>query len=397
MDPETSLSPKQGEGRNHAHCQTWKFGGFGCNVLALGLLALLLMIQGQLSLQHSSQFLEKQNFERGTGEKKEWICSYGELVKSLVAETALHANKTNGEDDLDHYNWQDFDYDGPRYKPRSGSNRTVSLCAVAKNEEAYLDEWWLYYKALGVSTLYLYENDESPTLRQWAKIQNKSSSNVHYVHFPTGNNKWPQRMAYHQCLIRSVSDGHTWAALFDLDEYLLLRHHLHIVDFLEEYAMNGSVVVSWMMFGTNNAEAYSPQPVTKRFTKRHPDPDSMVKTIALLSDVDLGKIPEEHFVHLKSGRRSFDTDGNDLTHQAISPYRASNLALLFHYRFKSFKEYIAKRERGDGATGKPKEKLIQAAKERRGIVSGSVYDDSMWEKMKDYVPKYALYDILYPT
>jgi hypothetical protein len=193
-----------------------------------------------------------------------------------------------------------------------------------------------------------------------------------------------------------MSDGHTWSAIFDIDEFLMMYQHRHIVDLLEEYASNASLVINWRLFGADGWQSYSPQPVSKRFRIRAADPHRHVKTIAYLSDVDMRFKPQAHHVILKKGKKSFDTSGNDVTGTNQNSHKPSDIALLYHFRTKSFKENIAKHERGRVDYGKVDSFMVKRAKQRKEDIENPVYDDSMWSKLKEYVPQYALYDILYP-
>ena len=36
----------------------------------------------------------------------------------------------------------------------------IALCAIAKNENLYIQEWVKYYKDLGISKIFLYDNND---------------------------------------------------------------------------------------------------------------------------------------------------------------------------------------------------------------------------------------------
>ena len=39
--------------------------------------------------------------------------------------------------------------------------------------------------------------------------------------------------------------------VIDIDEFLVMRKHRHVADFLEEYCEAGAVLLSWLVFGTS--------------------------------------------------------------------------------------------------------------------------------------------------
>ena len=87
-------------------------------------------------------------------------------------------------------------------------------------------------------------------------------------------------------------DDHTWLAFFDVDEFLVLKKHDTINDFLMSHLPMGSLAISWYIFGTGNRDLYAPLPVTKRFmyrdgvdkNDRHPSAWHNVKSIVKTSD-----------------------------------------------------------------------------------------------------------------
>ena len=68
--------------------------------------------------------------------------------------------------------------------PKSNPSRWVIpnyfavVCAIALNEEPYIDEWINYNRVLGFSHIYIYDNSENYSLK------NKESDFVTVIHFP---------------------------------------------------------------------------------------------------------------------------------------------------------------------------------------------------------------------
>ena len=86
---------------------------------------------------------------------------------------------------------------------------------------------------------------------------------------------------------------HTWMAFFDVDEFLVLKKHDTVNEFLMQHLRRGSLAISWYIFGTGFRDVYAPLPVTKRFMyrdglekhERHPQWHN-VKSIMLTADYD---------------------------------------------------------------------------------------------------------------
>ena len=77
-----------------------------------------------------------------------------------------------------------------------------------------------------------------------------------------------------------------------VDEFLVLKKHNTLNDFLEQHLRKGSLAISWFIFGTGFRDTYAPLPVTKRFlyrdgthpNDRHKQQWSNVKSILKCSD-----------------------------------------------------------------------------------------------------------------
>lgn len=85
-------------------------------------------------------------------------------------------------------------------------------CVIIKNEEAYLDEWIDYHRAVGFTHFYIYDNSYHFDLQQWAEEQKDYGRPVTVYHMP-GNSK--QHSAYHvRTFIRYPSPrSHSFACL----------------------------------------------------------------------------------------------------------------------------------------------------------------------------------------
>jgi hypothetical protein len=326
-----------------------------------------------------------------------------------VVGTTTTATATTGDSGNNHHHTEEHGgQDG-------GGNTTTTavICMVAKGEEAYIDEFVDYHFGLGFVHVYVYDNSQDNDLKQWGDAKNKallqfhSSSNnsshpsVDVKHFPQQS---PQSPAYLECAKRALADGHTYAAFIDGDEFIVLLQHTHIVSFLNDYCNRdgqGALALHWRVMGTGGQEVYSPQPLTKRFRYRTAlNGSDTIKSIARLEHVDLTKLPHAHYPQMKAGYKRLATSGKRSTdHRSPEPGSSLDVAVIYHYSYKSYREYLIKRSvRGRAtvnATDASHAGLIQQAKEKK-IPVGVVRDDTAWEAMKLVVPKYRHYDELFP-
>lgn len=291
------------------------------------------------------------------------------------------------------------------------STRKALMCAIVKDEEAYIDEWVDYHYALGFDKIRIYDNSDLNEMKFYGK---KKGDHVDVIHYPGAAPAAEcelQRTVYRDCARKAVEEGvYTWAAFFDVDEFLVLKKHEDVHDMLEEHLQRGALAINWYFFEpTQNDVLYSPLPVTKRFMHRTNRSD-IIKSIVKLSDFDLGKT-DRCYVHnfpLKGGvLHGF----NGETFPGIwNREGTEDVAMLHHYKKKSYKEYVRKRLRGradkDNSTlvkddiadaQRLFEDALASGHNSTEIEKELVFDDSAWQILKKNVPEYAVFDTLYST
>jgi hypothetical protein len=188
------------------------------------------------------------------------------------------------------------------------SSAKSSLCAIVKDAEPYLDEWIDYHFGLGFHTIYLIDNSEKHELLQW---QNKRRAKGYSVRVLPKPGTHRQMYGYHMC-VSEFKEEHTYMAFFDVDEFLVLKKHSNIDDFLVQHLPRGALSISWYIFGSGNTTMYSPIPVTKRFMYRDgTSPDDRhkvgfdVKSILMLKDY--GGFPQSPH-SMKTNKRKAGSD-----------------------------------------------------------------------------------------
>ena len=141
---------------------------------------------------------------------------------------------------------------------------STALCGIVKDSEPYLDEWVDYHFGLGFHTIYLIDNSKEHELRTWQDKRRKAGYSVRVMPKP-GSHR--QMYGYHMCAAEH-KDEHTYMAFMDVDEFLVLRKHETIDQMLADHLPEGSLAISWYVFGSSGTTTYAPLPVTKRFTLR---------------------------------------------------------------------------------------------------------------------------------
>jgi hypothetical protein len=216
-------------------------------------------------------------------------------------------------------------------------NMKVALVCIAKNEDNYIQEWIDYNLKLGFDHIFIYRNN-------W-KFES-SNKNVTVIDFP---GEVMQLHAYNDFIKNNVGK-YDWTAFFDVDEFLVLKKHYSVKDFIKDYENNFSIAINWVVFGDNGLTEiiennYS---VLERFTKRQIGVERHVKTITKITDNV--RYVNPHFANIswvspegKSGNGPFHPNGSD------------EIAQINHYLCKTKKEYIEKMNRGRADAPFPRE------------------------------------------
>ena len=144
----------------------------------------------------------------------------------------------------------------------------LAICAIFRDESAYLAEWIAFHRLIGVDHFVLYDNgsrdqpervlapyldDGSVTLRDW----------------PVPFHQYAQRDAYADCIERT-RNGVRWLALIDIDEFLFSPASPTLPPVLERYEEYPAVVAHWQIYGSSNQAQASATPVIERFQRRAP-------------------------------------------------------------------------------------------------------------------------------
>jgi hypothetical protein len=205
------------------------------------------------------------------------------------------------------------------------------VCAIAFEEELYIDEWIKYNLALGFSHIYIYDNSDSNVLKD------KKSNNVTIIHFPGDK----QMLTSRNIFLVQYKNKHKWVAHIDIDEFIVLKKHANIIDFLNEYDDCDSIALNWLMFGTSNEIQFRDEPITKRFRYCSKNVDIHYKCISKLKSIF--QCVHSHRPMLNKGS-IYDTNRKIIT-DIFNPDGDDLVACIHHYYTKSEEEFKSKIER----------------------------------------------------
>lgn len=230
----------------------------------------------------------------------------------------------------------------------------VIVC-IAKKEEDYIEEFVKYHLELGFKCIYLYDNEDTPT---YEKLLNKKCiRNVFVIHMPFNN--YVKAVQYNaldhfkKYFLLPKNSPITHVAHIDIDEFIVLKKHKNICDFISEYIIGDceGIAMNWRFFGSSGRKEKTSEPVTTRFTMCEKKGNPHIKTL----------FKKDHFI-------KFDTCHNVIlskgyiktTNKKIvdGPFNEDidfSVIQLNHYKCKTLPEfrYIRTRHRADLKKNQP--------------------------------------------
>jgi hypothetical protein len=230
----------------------------------------------------------------------------------------------------------------------------VIVC-IAKKEHDYIEEFVKYHLALGFKYIYLYDNEDIPT---YESMLEKYRENLKVIHLPFNNYEvGVQYVALQHFNINYLFNTEiTHVAHIDIDEYIVLKKHENICNFIEEYIVGDcqGIGMNWRIFGSSGKTEKTDEPITSRFTMRESNGNIHIKTL-FKKDYFIG-YNTVHTVRLSQGY--IKTTHGNIIEGPLHSNMDFDVVQLNHYKSKTLPEfrYIRTRLRAD-ITGDYKEDI----------------------------------------
>jgi hypothetical protein len=232
---------------------------------------------------------------------------------------------------------------GTERRDRRQAVGSIAVVAILRDEQRFVEEWIAYHRVIGVDRFFLYDHDPSRPLRS---LLHAHESYVAVVDWSGDLSALPgttaQLKAYTHALGLLPSDC-SWVAFIDGDEFIVLRRHARLGEFLAGFDRFATVVLNWHSFGHNGYYDDPPGLITASLTRRRAAPSPRTKTITRPEAI--ASISSAHGCVLRFPGLPADANGR-IYRKFLYPGK-TDVAHVNHYGCRSFRRFMARVERGD--------------------------------------------------
>ena len=217
----------------------------------------------------------------------------------------------------------------------------LAVCAIAKNEGPYFQEWIEWHRKQGVEKFYIYDNESTDCTKEVLKPYIESGL-VEYIYFPGYR---MQLAAYDDCLKNFRFDAR-WIAFIDLDEFIVPIKDDSIPAFLKRFEDSPAVEVNWLIYGSGGAKKKMPGTMMERF-KCHSQPTHYLNR-HVKSIVDTRRVFNMIGCHEAARVSGYATDshGNPIKKHFREREPQQDIIRINHYAVRSYEEFLEKQNRG---------------------------------------------------
>ena len=221
----------------------------------------------------------------------------------------------------------------------------LSVCAIAKNEGPYFEEWIEWHLAHGVEKFYIYDNESTDGSKDILGPYIKRG----VVEYKYWSGSKQQLAVYDNCLA-NYRFSSRWIAFIDLDEFIVPLKDKSIPEFLKRYESFSVVEINWLIYGSSGRRIKTPGTMMERF-KRHSLPNNILNrhVKSIVNPRRIFCMIGCHEAARISGRSS-DSHGTRIKKNFRDREPQQDIIRINHYAVKSHEEFMGKRARGRART-----------------------------------------------
>jgi hypothetical protein len=239
--------------------------------------------------------------------------------------------------------WQQLNAPVVAHMVLIGMGEFLAIVAILRAEDPFLDEWLAYHRLLGADHFILYDDDPRQNLKSLLRRHESYIKIFDWAdgyQLTEGRNR--QTRAYEHALRHTQCQ---WVAFIDADEFVVLRRHETLPDFLADFRDANAVALTWHVFGHSGYFSNPKGLITECLTRRQAPPGRMMKSIVKREFVIA--VPNAHMCKMMNHGLVFDANHNHFTQDAYPG--KTDAAHINHYMCRSFENWMARVSRGEVA------------------------------------------------
>ena len=233
----------------------------------------------------------------------------------------------------------------------------VALTVIVKNENRYLREWVEYYKRLGIDHIYIGDNNDSEGEQLETVLYDYLELPNPYITIINIKNRIAYQDIFYLYIYKEYGYKYDWMCFFDIDEFLYLKEDKTIQDYLsrDTFIDVDQIHVNWLIYDDNDLIQYDNRPVQERFTRISKYQLAFVKFILrcnIIKDLVFAthtaypvdrNYPNNYLRTCSSNGKRWVDDVQCTYNTNEQELNDKQIALLKHYKTKSFKEFIERK------------------------------------------------------
>lgn len=224
----------------------------------------------------------------------------------------------------------------------------LSLCAIAKNETPYIEEWVNFHRAVGVEHFFIYDNESDVPIKTTLKKYIEAGL-ITVIDFP---GKGQQMPSYTHC-IQTFGHLTKWLAILDADEFLVPKTKDSVPEILLDFEHFGGLNVNWVIFGSNGLKKKPDGLTIENFTAGSDKscPDNAHTKAIIQPERTLSAGPDPH--HCKYRLPFFSVSEHKEFVPGAWASHSNDIIQINHYFLRSLEEFETKVARGRADTKDP--------------------------------------------
>lgn len=152
--------------------------------------------------------------------------------------------------------------------------KPVIICAIAKNEHLYINDWVKYHIDLGFDHIYIFDNDDIESDFIGNYVDKEFLKNISFINVRGIRRQWFQQECYN-AFYQQERENFSWCAFIDIDEYIVLNDWHNIKEMVNDKRFDDfySIKLRWHLYGDDDVIkrdiSESPFLFFKKWLKKH--------------------------------------------------------------------------------------------------------------------------------